>query len=461
MSHLNIFNSLSQKKSQLKTVVPGHVKMYVCGMTVYDHCHIGHARVLVFFDTFVKILEWLGYEVEYVRNVTDVDDKIIKKAIESNKSSKEVSDFYMNAMLEDEHSLGVKKPHHLPRATEYISEMIEMIQVLMDKGHAYQTESGDVCFSVESNPQYGQLANQKLDQLIHGQRVASDAGKKHPMDFVLWKPSKPNEPSWPSPFGQGRPGWHIECSAMATSVLGQTLDIHGGGLDLKFPHHENEIAQSECAIGHSYVNHWMHVGHVQINKEKMSKSLGNFITIRDMLKHHHSETLRYFILSSHYRSPLAYSMAKLDQAKQALSKLYISIKGLDQVQLDFKSENSDEFKSFMEDDINIPGAISVLFKLAKTINQCKLNNDTSLASKYAGELKTLGGLLGLLQVNPDEYLQGDVSIDVKFVEEQIAHRNQARLDKDYALADQIRSELAALGIELEDQQGKTTWRSVL
>jgi cysteinyl-tRNA synthetase len=461
MQLINLYNTLSNTKEPLQGQSNPTIKIYVCGMTVYDYCHIGHARVLVFFDTFVRILKLLGYEPYYVRNVTDIDDKIIKRSQEVGIDCQKITQTFIEAMLEDEACLGVDSPDVLPKATECIPQMIAMIGKLLQQKKAYKTPQGDVCYSVESFPAYGSLTNQKLDQLLQGHRVDVDQGKRFPLDFVLWKKSKPGEPSWDSPFGKGRPGWHIECSAMATHFLGETLDIHGGGLDLKFPHHENEIAQSEGANNKPFAKHWMHVGHVQIDNEKMSKSLGNFITIREILEKHNAETVRYFILASHYRSPLSYSERRLNQSKQALSRMYMSIKGVPVYSKPFESDFTQQFKESLMDDVNIPNAFVVLFQLVKMINQLKLSNDMNEAAKYVKELKCLANVLGLLHCTPQAFLQGNITIDEVYVKQQIDDRVKARQDKNYQLADQIRNELLAMGIELEDTASGTTWRSAV
>ncbi|HJN37799.1 MAG TPA: cysteine--tRNA ligase [Gammaproteobacteria bacterium] len=461
MQLINLYNSLTRTKELLRGQHSPAIKIYVCGMTVYDYCHIGHARVLVFFDSFVRVLKLLGYEPYYVRNVTDIDDKIINKSKEMGLECQQITSRFIEAMLEDETSLGVSRPDVLPKATECIPQMIEMIQRLLEQKKAYQTPEGDVCYSVGSFDSYGSLANQKLDQLLQGHRVGVDTSKQHPLDFVLWKTSKEGEPCWDSPFGKGRPGWHIECSAMATHFLGDTIDIHGGGLDLKFPHHENEIAQAEGANNQTFVKHWMHVGHVQIDNEKMSKSLGNFITIRDILHQYEAETVRYFILSSHYRSPLSYSTSRLDQSRQALSRMYLSIKDVPDYPDAFESSFTQRFKKVLMDDVNVPGALVELFGLVKKINQHKLNQDMEAASKCVKELKTLAGVLGLLLSDPTSFLQGKLKVDEAYVQQQIDARNKARSERDYDKADQIRDELLAMGIELEDSVSGTTWRSVV
>ncbi len=455
---LTLYNSLSRKKEVFTPITPGQVRMYVCGMTVYDYCHLGHARVLVVFDMVVRWLRASGYTVTYVRNITDIDDKIIKRAQENGEPYTALTERYIRAMHEDEQALNVLPPDREPRATEYIGKMLDMIQRLIDRGHAYIAENGDVYYAVRSYPPYGQLSGKSLDDLIAGERVEVDPHKRDPLDFVLWKAAKPGEPSWPSPWGPGRPGWHIECSAMGTDLLGPHFDIHGGGQDLQFPHHENEIAQSEGAYGCKFVNYWLHNGFVRVDNEKMSKSLGNFFTIREVIARYHPEVVRFFILRAHYRSPLNYSDQHLADAKSALSRLYLALRGLEAevAPIDWQSPYAARFKAAMDDDFNTPEALAVLFELANELNKHR-------SAELAGQLKALGGVLGLLQRPPEEFLRaasaksGSDYSEVR-IEALIRERLEARRAKDYKRADAIRDELKAAGIVLEDTPSGTTWR---
>jgi cysteinyl-tRNA synthetase len=427
--------------------------MYVCGITVYDYCHLGHARFLVVFDMVRRWLRASGYRVTYVRNITDIDDKIIRRAQENREPIEALTTRFIRAMDEDCAALGVEKPDHEPRATEYVAQMQQLIEKLERSHLAYQSASGDVNYAVRRFPGYGKLSGKSLDDLRAGERVEVDAAKQDPLDFVLWKRSKPEEPKWPSPWGEGRPGWHIECSAMSAALLGEPFDIHGGGEDLQFPHHENEIAQSEGAMGPDsggkFVNYWMHNAFIQVDKEKMSKSLGNFFTIRDVLKRYDPEVVRFFILRAHYRSPVNYSDLNLDDAKNALTRLYTALneKKIEDEKVDWGEPHAARFKQAMDDDFGTPEAVAVLFELAHRVN--------SGEKQLAGQLRALGGVLGLLQRNPAEFFQGKVE---GWIEEKIAEREAARKRKDFAAADRIRQELLGRGIVLEDKGGKTSWR---
>lgn len=452
---LHLYNSLTRTKQQFVPINPGKVSMYVCGITVYDHCHLGHARSMVCFDVCVRYLRSQGYEVTFVRNITDIDDKIITRAQERGMPIHELTAHYIALMHEDMHALNILPPNHEPRATEHIDSIIRLIERLLDKGNAYVSDNGDVCYQVDSFANYGKLSHKDLDGLISGARVDIVKEKRSPLDFVLWKKAKTGEPSWISPWGEGRPGWHIECSAMAMEELGDHFDIHGGGLDLQFPHHENEIAQSEAATGKSFASYWMHVGMLQVNNEKMSKSLGNFFTIADVLANHHPEVVRYFLLSSHYRSPLNYSEENLFNAKKALSRLYQTMKDVSfTVNNDLDNKWINEFNQAMNDDFNTPEALSVLFQLSHEINK---NHSPILVTT----LHYLASLLGLLQSNAAEFLQSGFADDDKVaIEELIAQRMQARTESDWERADQIRAELLSRGIELEDGVKGTTWRKI-
>ena len=457
---LTIFNTETRQKEIFKPLQDGHIKMYVCGMTVYDYCHIGHARVLVSFDVITRYLRERGYQVEYVRNITDIDDKIIKRANENGESIEALTARYIAAMDEDAAALGVIKPNQEPKATEFVPEIINMVQKLVDNGFAYPAANGDVYYQVNKFASYGRLSHKNLEDLQAGARVEVDEVKKNPMDFVLWKAAKANEPAWLSPWGNGRPGWHIECSAMSTCCLGNHFDIHGGGGDLQFPHHENEIAQSEGATGEKYVNTWMHVGFVLVDDEKMSKSLNNFFTIREVLKLFAPEVLRYFIVASHYRSPLNFSDAALQQAKSALERFYHTLKGLPVVTAQGGEEFVTRFNSAMDDDFNTPEALAVLYELAREVNRAEKAGETTVAAGLAGRLRELAAILGLLQDNPEKFLQGfaqdglsDAEIDAL-----IQARADAKKAKDFARSDKIRADLLAKGIILEDSRQGTTWR---
>ena len=459
---LKIYNTLSKQKEDFHPINPEKVGIYVCGMTVYDFCHMGHARVLVMFDVITRHLRRNFPEVKYVRNITDIDDKIIKRAIENKEDIYSLTNRFIEAMHEDEQALSVLPPDVEPRATDSIDQMFYMIKTLMDKGIAYQGKNGDIYYSVRDFEGYGKLSGKNLDELEAGARVDVESDKKDPLDFVLWKMAKPSEPSWTSPWGEGRPGWHIECSAMSCHHLGNHFDIHGGGMDLTFPHHENEIAQSEGANDSTFVNTWMHVGFVNINDEKMSKSLNNFFTIRGVLENYDGESLRYFIMSSHYRSPLNFSDENLDNAKASLTRLYTAIRGLsasetamDEISQRFDFES--RFNAALDDDFNTPIALSILFELAKQVNSAR-EQDIDLANALAQLLIKLGGYIGILQMNAEDFLKQGVELSDAEIDAKIKQRDDARSNKDFALSDQIRDELAELGIILEDSANGTSWR---
>lgn len=471
---LVIYNTESRRKQRFEPRMAGQIGLYVCGMTVYDYCHIGHARVMVSFDVMVRFLRAQQWQVKYVRNITDIDDKIIHRANENNETIGQLTDRFIAAMNEDADRLGCLRPDESPRATEYIDQMQGMIGTLIDKQHAYAAPSGDVYYAVESFPSYGRLSGRKLDDMQAGasNRVEVDEDKRHPFDFVLWKAAKPQEPAWASPWGAGRPGWHIECSAMSTCCLGNGFDIHGGGGDLMFPHHENEIAQSEGATGETYVNTWMHVGFVNVDGEKMSKSLGNFFTIRDVMKEFVPEVIRYFIVASHYRSPLNFSDKALKDAKLALSRFYHTLKGvpveiqpietLDADTAHIVSTSRQRFVAAMNDDFNTPEALSVLFELTREINSAVNDGAIATAQVLAAHLKSLAAMLGLLTSDPVAFLQGEADkadgLSEAQIEAMIAARQAAKTNKDFALADQIRKDLLAAGVVLEDSRAGTTWR---
>ena len=459
---LQIYNSLTRRKAPFTPLEPGKVRMYVCGMTVYDLCHLGHARVLVVFDVVYRYLRRAGYAVNYVRNITDIDDKIIHRADENGEAIDALTGRFIAAMQEDAAELGVLPPNSEPRATAHIPEIVAMVGRLIDNGHAYAADNGDVYYAVSSFPDYGKLSGKDPRDLRAGARVEVDEAKRDPLDFALWKAAKPGEPAWESPWGAGRPGWHIECSAMSTCCLGNHFDIHGGGADLQFPHHENEIAQSEGATGEPFVNVWMHNGFVRVNEEKMSKSLGNFFTVREILARYRPEEIRYFILTSHYRSPLNYDDEHLDNARAALTRLYTALRGLPPIASSTTdgAEFRDRFDAAMDDDFNTPEALAVLFDLAREINRLRAEDEAG-AADLGAELRSLGGALGLLGQDAEDYLRGgaeaegpaDAEIDAL-----IQRRADARKAKDFAGADRIRDELQAAGILLEDGAGGTTWR---
>jgi cysteinyl-tRNA synthetase len=459
MMALSIYNTLSKAKEVFTPLEGNKVRMYVCGMTVYDFCHLGHGRSMVAFDVITRWIRHSGYELTYVRNITDIDDKIINRANENGEAFEALTERMIAAMHEDEARLNILKPSMEPRATEHIAGMHAMIQTLIDKDYAYAPGNGDVYYRVGKFVGYGKLSRRRIEDLRIGARIAPDDAKQDPLDFVLWKAAKPGEPSWSSPWGDGRPGWHIECSVMSTCCLGDTFDIHGGGNDLEFPHHENEIAQSEAATGKPYANAWLHCGMITINGEKMSKSLGNFFTIREVLEKYHPEVVRYLLIASHYRSPINYSEDNLREAKAALERFYNALKGLPEAAPAAAEDFVARFTVAMDDDFNTAGACSVLFELAREVNRLR-ESDLVGAAALAARLKALAALLGILQLEPDEFLRGDAGgrVDVLAVEALIEARLQARSNKDWAASDQIRDQLAALGVVLEDSKGVTTWR---
>ncbi|TBR41801.1 cysteine--tRNA ligase [Marinomonas agarivorans] len=457
---LKIHNTLTGKKEEFVPIEPNKVGMYVCGNTVYDYCHLGHARAMIAFDIIARHLRYLGFDLTYVRNFTDVDDKIIKRAAENNETPDQLTERMIAAQREDEQKLGNILPDQEPRATEFIDEIIVMVQTLIDKDFAYQGENGDVYFRVEHFAAYGKLNNRKLEDMLAGARIDVEEAKHHAADFVLWKSAKEGEISWDSPWGKGRPGWHIECSAMANKCLGPHFDIHGGGPDLKFPHHENEIAQSEAANGKEYVNYWMHCGAVRMGKEKMSKSLGNFFTVRDVTEKYNPEIIRFLMISSQYRSPIDYSEQALLDAKVGLERLYTALRDqpmADSVAAD--SEFTQRYKAAMNDNFNTSGAIAVLFDLVRELNKAK-KTDEAQAQRLAKELLELGGLLGILQQTPDYFLKHSVKItglSEEDIERLIEQRKQARLEKNFALGDEIRDQLLEQGITLLDSREGTSW----
>ncbi len=455
---LKLFNTLTRNKQIFTPIVPGTVRMYVCGMTVYDYCHLGHARVMVVFDMVTRWLRAAGLDVTYVRNITDIDDKIIRRAAENNEPIDALTARFIRAMEEDAAALGVREPDFAPRATRHVDGMVRMIRTLMDKDIAYRADNGDVFYAVRKFPGYGKLSGKSLEDLRAGERIDIDRNKQDPLDFVLWKAAKPGEPAWDSSWGPGRPGWHIECSVMSEYHLGEHFDIHGGGQDLQFPHHENEIAQSEGAHGHPFVNYWMHNGFVRVDNEKMSKSLGNFFTVREVLKKFDPEVVRFFILRAHYRSPLNYSDGHLDDARHALTRLYTALKGVDAAPatIDWEEPYANRFRTAMDDDFNSPEAIAVLFELASEVNRTK-------SPKTAALLKSLAGILGLLTRDASAFLQaapvaGDDSFDATRIQQLIAERKAARAGKNFAEADRIRKALLDGGIVLEDTPQGTVWR---
>ncbi|PAU57740.1 cysteine--tRNA ligase [Pseudomonas sp. PIC25] len=456
---LSIYNTLSKTKDAFKPLVDNQVRMYVCGMTVYDFCHIGHARVMVAFDVVARWLRHRGFDLTYVRNITDIDDKIIKRANENGEPFEALVERMIAAMHEDEARLNVLRPDIEPRATAHIVGMHEMIQTLIDKGYAYAPGNGDVYYRVGKFVGYGKLSRKKIEDLKIGARIEVDEIKEDPLDFVLWKGAKPGEPSWDSPWGKGRPGWHIECSVMSTCCLGETFDIHGGGPDLVFPHHENEIAQSEAATGKLYANAWMHAGAVRVDGEKMSKSLGNFFTIREVLEKYHPEVVRYLLVSSHYRSPINYSEDSLKEAKGALERFYHALKGLPQTEPVGGDAFVERFAAAMDDDFNTPEACAVLFEMVREVNRLR-EADPQAAAALAARLKALAGLLGVLQLEPDAFLRAGAEgkVDAAEVERLIQARLDARTAKNWAESDRIRDQLTAMGVVLEDGKGGTTWR---
>ena len=454
---LKIYNSLTREKQEFVPIEPGRARLYVCGMTVYDYCHLGHARVLVVFDIVQRWLRASGLDLTYVRNITDIDDKIIKRAFENKESIASLTERFIGFMNEDAAALGVEKPDHEPRATQYVPQMLALIAELEKNDLAYPASNGDVNFSVRKFPGYGKLSGKSLDDLRAGERVELDLAKQDPLDFVLWKHAKEGEPFWASPWGDGRPGWHIECSAMSSDLLGQHFDIHGGGQDLQFPHHENEIAQSEGAHKCCFVNYWMHNGFVRVDDEKMSKSLGNFFSIREVLKKYDAEVVRFFILRAHYRSPLNYSDVHLDDARQALSRLYTALKAVRAAEqaVDWNETHALRFRQAMDDDFNTPEACAVLFDLATEVNRHK-------SPALAAQLRALAGLIGLLKRDPQIFLQATPESEdewsVACIEAMITDRVSAKKSKNYAESDRIRAALLAAGVVLEDGPQGTTWR---
>lgn len=462
MQTLSIYNTLSGKKELFQPIEAGKISMYVCGMTVYDYCHIGHARVMVGFDVVARFLRHLGYQVNYVRNITDVDDKIFNRAAENGEDYRQLTERFITAMHEDERALSVLSPDQEPRATAYMGQILTMIQTLVDKGYAYAAKNGDVYYALDKFERYGRLSKKNTDELQAGARVGVDVNKHNPLDFVLWKAAKEGEASWESPWGKGRPGWHIECSAMSTCCLGDTFDIHGGGPDLKFPHHENEIAQSEAATGQHYVNYWMHAGAIRVGKDKMSKSLGNFKTIREELKEYSGEVIRYFLISSHYRSQVEYSPESLAEAQVALDRFYQSLRGLslEGVGDSLDSTYCERFNGAMADDFNTPEALAVLFELVRELNVSRQSGDGRELG-LAWTLKQLADVLGILQLNPELYFKSgasDSSQSNEDIEALVAQRLKARASKDWAESDRIRDLLAEQGVILDDTKEGTTWR---
>jgi cysteinyl-tRNA synthetase len=458
---LSIYNDLNRTKEPFVPLTPGRVNLYVCGMTVYDLCHLGHARVMVVFDVVVRYLRWLGYDVTYVRNITDIDDKIINRANERGEPFHSLTERFITEMHDDAQALGVLPPDQEPRATEHLPDIIYMIERLIERGHAYVAENGDVYYDVKSFPSYGRLSGKSIEDLQSGARVEPDESKRDPLDFALWKSAKPGEPAWDSPWGSGRPGWHIECSAMSTRALGDTFDIHGGGADLTFPHHENEIAQSEGATGHPFVRYWMHNGFVRINEEKMSKSLGNFFTVREILARYRPEEVRYFILTSHYRSPLNYDDVHLDNARAALTRFYTALRGLPDAAPATGEEVEARFLAAMSDDFNTPEALASMFELVREINRLR-SADPPRAAGLAALLRRLGEVLGLLSDDPEAFLRGAegeaTGLDDAAIGELIERRRQAKQARQWSEADAIRDRLKQAGVILEDSPAGTTWR---
>jgi cysteinyl-tRNA synthetase len=451
---MKIYNTLTRQKEEFRPIVEGKVGMYVCGMTVYDLCHLGHARVLTAFDVIARYLRHKGYDVNYVRNITDIDDKIINRANENGEAFDVLTERFINEMHVDAKALGIEAPDAEPRATAHIDGIIEMVQTLIEKGYAYAAENGDVYYSVRKFEGYGKLSGKILDDLEAGARIEIDEVKQDPLDFVLWKHAKADEPHWDSPWGIGRPGWHIECSVMSTCCLGNNFDIHGGGPDLKFPHHENEIAQSEAATGSQYANSWMHAGAVRIDGEKMSKSLGNFFTIREILEKYHPETVRFFLLSSQYRSSINYSEDSLKEAQVKLDRFYNALAQVDAyVPAATNNDYSDRFHAAMDDDFNTPEAIGVLFDLVREVNKAEGEKKFALGA----QLRELGAILGCLQLPPEEFLQSGGDVDVEYIETMIQKRIDAKKAKDFATADGVRDELLAQGITLRDGPEGTSW----
>jgi|TARA_B110000467_G_scaffold31179_1_gene28056 cysteinyl-tRNA synthetase len=457
---LQLHNTLSNSKVPFTPIDEGKIRLYVCGMTVYDYCHIGHARVMVSFDVITRYLRHAGYQVEYVRNITDVDDKIIKRAAENGESCEQLTQRFIDAMHEDELALNVLPPDQEPRATGHIQAIRDMVQTLIEKQYAYAASNGDVYYRVEKFDGYGKLTNRKLEDMRAGARVDINDVKENPFDFVLWKAAKKDEVSWPSPWGEGRPGWHIECSAMTKCCLGNHFDIHGGGPDLPFPHHENEIAQSEAANGETFVNYWLHAGAVRVNKEKMSKSLGNFFTIREVLAKFPAEIVRYLLTASHYRSQIDYAEDALVEAQRALDRLYTAMDQLELQDVSLEGPYLDRFNSAMDDDFNTREAISVLFEMAREVNRLKRDTDPQ-AAVLASQMRGLGNILGLLELDPQAYLRGEAGegdLADANVDALVVQRQQAKLDRNFALSDQIRDQLKVAGIVLEDSKEGTVWK---
>ena len=457
---LQLHNTLSNSKVPFTPIDEGKIRLYVCGMTVYDYCHIGHARVMVSFDVITRYLRHAGYQVEYVRNITDVDDKIIKRAAENGESCEQLTQRFIDAMHEDELALNVLPPDQEPRATGHIQAIRDMVQTLIEKQYAYAASNGDVYYRVEKFDGYGKLTNRKLEDMRAGARVDINDVKENPFDFVLWKAAKKDEVSWPSPWGEGRPGWHIECSAMTKCCLGNHFDIHGGGPDLPFPHHENEIAQSEAANGETFVNYWLHAGAVRVNKEKMSKSLGNFFTIREVLAKFPAEIVRYLLTASHYRSQIDYAEDALVEAQRALDRLYTAMDQLELQDVSLEGPYLDRFNSAMDDDFNTREAISVLFEMAREVNRLKRDTDPQ-AAVLASQMRGLGNILGLLELDPQAYLKGEAGegdLADANVEALVVQRQQAKLDRNFALSDQSRDQLKVAGIVLEDSKEGTVWK---
>ena len=457
-----IYNSFTRQKEPFTPIEPNKIRMYVCGMTVYDFCHIGHARVMVIFDMVSRYLRSIGFDVLYIRNITDIDDKIIERAKSNNESITDLANRFIEEMNKDANALGVLPPDSEPKATEHMTEIVEMISQLIKKKHAYQAGNGDVYFNVGSFNDYGKLSGKNIEELRAGERVEVQKEKNDPLDFVLWKSAKKGEPSWSSPWGDGRPGWHIECSAMSIHCLGSHFDIHGGGQDLQFPHHENEIAQSVCSTGGKFANIWMHNGFVRVDEEKMSKSLGNFFTIKEVLKKYQPEVIRFFILSSHYRSPLNYSVENLDEAKSSLTRLYTALKEFNSDNVSADQDYATQFNSYMDDDFNTPKAISLLHEIARKINRNEDKTDEE-SKRLASTLKKLGSILGLLESEPQDFLKGKSNenkenVDTDYINELIRQRNIARDKKDFEKADEIREQLAELDVTLEDTEDSTDWR---
>ena len=458
---LKVYNDLTNEKETFIPLEQGKVKMYVCGMTVYDLCHLGHARVLVVFDTIYRYLQACGFNVTYIRNITDIDDKIINRANENGEPFSDLTERFIRAMHEDAAALGVLTPDAEPRATAHIAQIIDMVKRLIENGHAYTLDNGDVYFSVGSFGDYGRLSGKSIEDLRAGARVEINDAKREPLDFVLWKAAKPGEPAWTSPWGEGRPGWHIECSAMSTCCLGDTFDIHGGGADLTFPHHENEITQSEGVTGKPFVRYWLHNGFVRINDEKMSKSLGNFFTVREILKHYQAEEIRYFIVSSHYRSPLNYDEEHLQNARAALTRFYTALRGLPISDGAGAEAWLERFSLAMDDDFNTPEALAVLFDLTREINRARRDGEEQ-ATHLAAALIRMGGVLGILQDDPESYLRGSApdqqGLSDQAIEALIQQRLEARSSKNWAEADRIRDQLKAGNVLLEDGPQGTSWR---